>query len=148
MSLSLLEYCYLGKDGIVMTFMDAVKSVFTQYTVFTGRARRSEYWYFFLFEMIVSSVLGTLYSVTNLTLFSVVSGLFGLATIIPGIAVSIRRLHDIGKSGWFLLIDLIPCVGPIILIVYMAKDSEPGENLYGPNPKEIVNPQNPINPMM
>ena len=61
--------------------------------------------------------------------------LYDLAVLIPGLAVSIRRVHDIGKSGWFILINLIPIVGFIIWIVYMATDSQPGENKYGQNPK-------------
>ena len=63
-------------------------------------------------------------------------GLWSLAILLPGLAVAIRRLHDIGKSGWFVLLALIPIVGSIILIVFYVKDSEPGENKYGPNPKE------------
>lgn len=118
-----------------MSFMDAVKSCFTQYVGFSGRARRSEYWFFFLFELIVSTVLGTLFQVTQMTLFSVVDGIFALACLLPGLAVCIRRMHDIGKSGWFILISLIPCVGTILMIIWCCKDSEPGENQYGSNPK-------------
>ncbi len=123
-----------------MSFMEAVKSVFSQYAGFSGRARRSEYWYFTLFNFIVTGVVSVLSSVTGSTIFSVLSGLFSLAVLIPGIAVCIRRLHDIGKSGWYLLFVLIPLVGAIILIVWYCKDSMPGENQYGPNPKEVQNP--------
>jgi uncharacterized membrane protein YhaH (DUF805 family) len=123
-----------------MSFMEAVKSVFSQYAGFSGRARRSEYWYFTLFNFIVTGVFSVLSSVTGSTIFSVLSGLFSLAVLIPGIAVCIRRLHDIGKSGWYLLFVLIPLVGAIILIVWYCKDSMPGENQYGPNPKEVQNP--------
>ncbi|MBQ5534310.1 MAG: DUF805 domain-containing protein, partial [Lachnospiraceae bacterium] len=106
-----------------MSFMDAVKSCFTQYVGFSGRARRSEYWFFFLFELIVSAVLGTLFQVTQMTLFSVIDGIFGLACLLPGLAVCIRRMHDIGKSGCFILICLFPCFGTILFIIWCCMDS-------------------------
>lgn len=118
-----------------MGFADAVKSVFSQYAGFNGRARRSEFWYFYLFNIIVAAVLGILSSF--LGFFSIISGLYSLAILVPSIAVGIRRLHDIGKSGWFYLICFIPLVGSIILLIFFAKDSEPGENQYGPNPKGL-----------
>ncbi|MBQ9607502.1 MAG: DUF805 domain-containing protein [Lachnospiraceae bacterium] len=113
-----------------MSFADAVKSCFSQYTGFSGRARRSEYWYWYLFTGLVSIVLSALAQFTTqyITLLS-------LAILLPTIAVEIRRLHDIGKSGWFILLNLIPCIGQIILIVFCVQDSQPGENQYGPNPK-------------
>ncbi|MCR5774687.1 MAG: DUF805 domain-containing protein [Lachnospiraceae bacterium] len=118
-----------------MSFIDAVKSCFSQYVGFSGRARRSEYWYFALFQGIIGVVLSILAQTTGSTIFSVLSGIFGLACLLPGLAVSIRRLHDINKSGWFVLISLIPIVGTILIIVWACKDSDPGENQYGPNPK-------------
>ena len=118
-----------------MGFTEAIKSVLSQYAGFTGRARRSEYWFFCLFNMIISGVLTVLYRLTGAGLFSVLSGLVSLALIIPGLAVAIRRMHDIGKSGWYLLFAFIPLVGSIIVIVWYCKDSEPGTNVYGPNPK-------------
>ncbi len=120
-----------------MSFMDAVKSCFSQYVGFKGRARRSEYWYFCLFEIVVDVVLSVLMSVTGARIFGILSGIFGLACLLPGLAVAIRRMHDIGKSGWFILCGLIPVVGFILLIVWAAKDSAPGENQYGPNPKGV-----------
>lgn len=116
-----------------MSFVEAIKSVFTQYVGFSGRARRSEYWYFTLFYAIVDGVLTGLGQASSA--FSVIAGIFALAVLLPSIAVSIRRLHDIGKSGWWILISLIPVIGAIILIVFACKDSEPGDNAYGPNPK-------------
>lgn len=119
-----------------MSFVDAIKSCFSQYVGFSGRARRSEFWYFTLFDVIVSAVLSTLGQVTGQqTIFAVISGIFALAILLPALAVSIRRLHDIGKSGWFVLLSLIPCVGSIILLIWHCKDSDPGDNQYGPNPK-------------
>ena len=116
-----------------MSFTEAIKSVFSQYAGFSGRARRSEYWYFVLFNFIVSFVLGLLGQAASI--FSILSGIVSLALLVPGLAVAIRRLHDIGKSGWYLLFVLIPLVGSIILIIWCCKDSDPGDNAYGPNPK-------------
>ena len=118
-----------------MSFTEAVKSVFSQYAKAGGRARRSEYWYFVLFNFIVSFVLGIIVYITDL---SIISSIYSLAVLLPGICVAIRRLHDIGKSGWWYLLILIPIVGSIILIVWECKDSEPGENQYGPNPKGVI----------
>lgn len=117
-----------------MSFVDAVKSVFSQYAGFSGRARRSEYWFFCLFNIIVSGILGVLG--TAIPILSTVSLLYSLAIFLPSLAVCIRRLHDIGKSGWFYLFAFIPLVGSIILIIWFCKDSEPGANQWGPNPKE------------
>ncbi|MCG7561594.1 MULTISPECIES: DUF805 domain-containing protein [Pseudoalteromonas] len=115
-------------------------SVFKNYFEFKGRARRKEYWVFILCSILVSVVLG-LVDVT-LGLYSeeaglgLLSGLYALAIIIPSIALSVRRLHDTGRSGWWVLLSLIPLIGPIVLIVFYVMDSKPGENEYGPNPKE------------
>lgn len=103
-----------------------------KYAEFTGRARRSEYWYFVLFNFIVSLGLGMVDALAGI---GFLSSLYGLAVIIPSIAVGIRRLHDTGKSGWWLLIGLIPFVGWIILIYFLVQDSQPFDNSYGPNPK-------------
>ncbi len=130
-----------------MTFTEAIQSVFSKYAVFEGRARRSEYWYFVLFTMLVNVVLNIGTSLVGGSHFAWVftgaSGLFSLATLIPGLAVSWRRLHDIGKSGaWYLLV-LIPLVGSIILLIWCCQDSQPGSNMYGPNPKGMQG--NPMN---
>lgn len=119
-------------------FMTALR----KYAVFSGRSRRREYWFFALFSWLISIGLviidlfaGTLSAEAGIGLFS---GLFGLAMIIPSLAVSVRRLHDIGKSGWWLLIGFIPIIGAIVLIVFACLDSQPGANAYGPNPKEAA----------
>lgn len=117
-----------------MGFMDAVKAVLTNYVGFSGRARRSEYWWFFLFQVIVSVIMNVVVSVTGVMLLST---LVSLALLLPGLAVSVRRLHDIDKSGWWLLIALTG-VGIIVLIVWAAQDSQAGDNKYGPNPKASV----------
>lgn len=114
-------------------------AAFKKYTEFSGRARRKEYWMFVLFNLIFSIVLSLLDQL--LGTFSkdigwgVCSGLYFLAVLLPGLALSVRRLHDIGKHGWWLLIALIPLIGGIWLLVLTVTDSQPGANQYGPNPK-------------
>ena len=116
-------------------YIEALK----KYAMFGGRSRRREYWYFVLFTAIINGVLsiidgviGTLSSSANIGLLS---GIYSLAVLVPSIAVSIRRLHDTDRSGWWVLIALIPIIGAIVLIVFLIQDSTPGSNRYGPNPK-------------
>ena len=122
-----------------MTFKEALSSVFSKYATFEGRARRSEYWYFILFTVIVNAVLNMLVPVAQGShfqwIFTGASGLFSLATLIPGLAVNWRRMHDIGKSGAWYFIILVPLVGSILYLVWCCRDSQPGDNMYGPNPK-------------
>src|SRR3954469_25884693 len=113
--------------------------VMKKYAVFGGRAQRKEYWMFFLFNFIITIVL---IGIDNLIgAFSpqagigLLLGLYCLAVLIPSIAVTVRRLHDTGRSGWWILIALVPFIGGIVLLVFMVLDSQPGENQYGPNPK-------------
>lgn len=111
-----------------MNFVTAVKTVLTEkYATFTGRARRSEYWWFVLANFLIGLIVGFI-DITILT------GIVNLLLIVPSLAVGARRLHDIGKSGWWLLLALIPLVN-LYLIYLFVKDSQPGENEYGPNPK-------------
>lgn len=115
--------------------------VLKQYADFNGRARRTEFWMYVLFNFIITIVLGSidrLIGTVTLTGFGLFSGFYGLAVLIPSLAVSVRRLHDIGKSGWMLLLLLIPIIGGIWLIVLCIIDGNPGENEYGINPKEIT----------
>ena len=114
--------------------MNYYLEVLKKYAEFNGRARRAEYWYFFLFNIIISIVLGIVSRIIG-DKRGVLGGLYGLAVLIPAIGVGIRRLHDIGKSGWMLLISLIPLIGWIWILVLLATDSNPGDNQYGPNPK-------------
>ena len=107
--------------------------VLKKYAVFDGRAHRTEYWMFVLFNVIITIVLGLIDRLFGL--WNVLSGVYGLAVLIPGIAVAIRRLHDTNRSGWWLLISLVPVIGTIVLIVFMVQDSQPDTNQYGPNPK-------------
>ena len=120
--------------------------VLKKYAVFDGRAQRAEYWYFFLFNIIISiilSILGKAIGVFNITIgtvgseINILSLLYSLAVLIPGLAVSVRRLHDVSKSGWMILISLIPLIGTIWILVLTIRDSTPGENKYGPNPKNF-----------
>ena len=112
------------------------KAVTTDYANFEGRARRSEYWYFVLFNTLISYSTILISSYIDPMFGMVVYGLVILGFLIPGIAVVVRRLHDTGKSGWMILIGLIPFIGAIVLLVFMCLDSEPGSNQYGHNPKE------------
>ena len=112
-----------------------------QYADFSGRARRKEYWMFALFNMIFFIVAMILDNVLGLTVGELPYGafyfLYALAVLIPGLAVSVRRLHDVGKSGWMILISLIPIVGGIWSLVLMLTDSNPEENRFGANPKTV-----------
>lgn len=114
--------------------------VLKNYVGFTGRARRKEFWMFVLFNIIFSIVASMVDNMAGLadpmTGYGPISGLYSLAVLLPGLAVSARRLHDTGRSGWLLLLALIPLIGAIVLIVFFAQDSKPGPNRYGPNPKE------------
>jgi len=105
-----------------------------KYAEFSGRARRTEYWMFVLFNVLASGAL----SVLEALAFNgpgVLSGLYSLAVLVPSLAVSVRRLHDTGRSGWWLLIALVPLLGVVVLLVFAVQDGQPGDNAYGPNPK-------------
>jgi uncharacterized membrane protein YhaH (DUF805 family) len=115
-----------------MSMPDAVRSVLTQYAGFSGRARRSEYWYFFLANFLASVVASIIDAALGVSLLQ---WIVTLALLLPGLAVSVRRMHDTGRSGWWLLLGLIPLVGAIILIVVACQDSRPQANRWGPSPK-------------
>lgn len=109
-----------------------------KYADFSSRARRKEFWAFYLLNTIIWLVLafveggGVFYSE-----YGVLSTLYGLAVFIPAMAVTVRRLHDTGRSGWWLLIALIPIIGTIIFLTFLVQDSQPGGNQYGRNPKGV-----------
>ena len=113
--------------------------VLKKYAVFDGRARRKEYWMFILVNIIITAVLALIDSLIGTVIrqagFGLLQGLYSLAVLIPTLAVTVRRLHDTGRTGWWILIGLIPVIGGIVLLIFMLLDSEPGENQYGPNPK-------------
>ena len=116
--------------------MDWYLTVLQKYAVFSGRAQRKEYWMFLLFNCIISIAIGFVEGLVGSPGF--IGGLYSLAILIPSIAVSIRRLHDIDRTGWWLLIGLIPLIGAIVLIIFAVQDSQPGDNQYGENPKGEV----------
>ena len=116
--------------------------VLKKYATFSGRAQRAEYWWFYLISTLIiiglsliDQATGTLDEETGMGLLTT---LYSLAILIPSIAVGVRRLHDTGRSGWWLLIGLIPVIGSIVLIVFFVLDSEPGDNAYGANPKALT----------
>ena len=110
--------------------------VLKKYAVFNGRARRKEYWMFLLFNIIIAIVLGLVERLLDIP--GIIGMLYSLAVLIPGIAVSVRRLHDTDRSGWWLLIAFVPIIGAIVLLVFMVQDSKSGQNQYGTNPKEAT----------
>lgn len=112
-----------------------------KYACFSGRARRQEYWLFLLFNIIAAFVVGfiggILAGATGVVAFAFLGMIYNLAVLIPGFAVFVRRMHDIGKSGWWWLIAFIPLIGVLVLFIFCCLDSQPGDNQYGPNPKGL-----------
>ncbi len=112
-------------------------------TDFSGRSRRTEYWMFQLFNCLIAMALGLVAFAAGalsseqdgFSVFSISIGVFGLVTFIPALSITVRRLHDIGKSGWWYLIAFVPLIGGLVLFVFTLLDSEPDRNEYGPNPK-------------
>jgi uncharacterized membrane protein YhaH (DUF805 family) len=133
-------------EGIMI---DWVLEVFSKYADFSGRARRKEYWYWYLFNLLISIFIvvvslvitppygtGTDNGIGWLGLFIyLVAIIYSLGVIIPNLAVTVRRLHDTNRSGWWYFISMVPFIGGIILLIYLIEDSTPGDNQYGPNPK-------------
>ncbi len=119
-------------------FVEGVK----QYAVFRGRARRKAYWWFFLIYMLLSAALAVVDAIIgkydSATGVGLLSGLFGLATFLPALGLTVRRLHDTDRSGWWLLVSLVPFIGAIVLIVFAASIGTRGDNRYGPDPLTVV----------
>jgi uncharacterized membrane protein YhaH (DUF805 family) len=124
--------------------MDWYTAVLRKYAVFSGRARRKEYWMFALVNIVISIILSALQFATRdengFSVFAIVSGLYSLAILLPSLGVGVRRLHDTGRSGWWWFIVLVPFIGAIVLLVFMIQDGQPGTNQYGPNPKTEPQP--------
>lgn len=113
--------------------MEWYLNVLKNYVGFQGRSRRKEYWMFFLVNTIISLILSILERILHIPPF--LTGLYSLAVLLPSLAVSVRRLHDTGKSGWWILIGIIPIIGDIVLIIFYCFDSDQTDNKYGSNPK-------------
>ena len=109
-------------------YLDVLK----QYAVFQGRARRSEYWFFMLFNFLAVVVLSVIDALIGMPIFATI---YILGTLLPSLAVAVRRFHDTGRSGWWILISLVPIVGSIIYLIFMCIEGVAQTNAYGPNPK-------------
>lgn len=123
--------------------------VLKQYADFNGRARRTEYWMYLLFNIIFLFAAAILDNILGLKFspeipYGFIYMIYALAVFIPGLAVTVRRLHDVDKSGWFVLIAFIPLVGAIWLLILYCMEGTPGTNQYGVNPKENFNEINEI----
>jgi len=133
-----------GRPAQMMGFMDAVKNaIMNNYANFSGRASRSEYWWFALFGFavnfsanIIDAILGI--EIVSGSGYGPLTSIAILALLLPNIGLVVRRLHDTGRSGWMYLIGLIPCVGLIILLVFLVQDGEPHPNAYGEVPTNIL----------
>jgi uncharacterized membrane protein YhaH (DUF805 family) len=120
-----------------MGFGESIKHVFGNLTNFSGRASRSEFWWFYLFIVIVGTILSIIASATGASSSSggrVITFIIYVVVVLALLSVSVRRLHDSNKSGWLVLLNLLPCIGPIILIVFLVQPSTDGDNSYGPRP--------------
>jgi uncharacterized membrane protein YhaH (DUF805 family) len=118
--------------------MDWYLGVLKKYAQFSGRARRKEYWMYFLFNVVIAFVLGLVDGLLGLTGASgigLLGGLYTLAVLVPSLAVAVRRLHDTGRSGWWLLVALVPLVGGIVLLVLLVLPGQSGPNAHGEDPK-------------
>lgn len=123
-----------GPDGLYIgaparSFGEAVSTCFTKYFTFSGRASRSEYWFFALLGFIIGLIPGL--------------NLLGLVLFIPSLAVTVRRLHDTDRSGWWMLLALIPLIGGIVLLVFMCLEGTRGPNRFGADPKQSLPPSLP-----
>lgn len=117
-----------------MGFGEAISTCFRKYVDFSGRARRSEYWYFTLFYVIISVILGVVESAIETQILGLI---VGLVFFLPNLAVSVRRMHDIDRSGWWVLIGIVPLIGWIVFIIFCCTDSK-DPNRFGENPKGMA----------
>ena len=114
------------------------------YIDFDGRARRKQYWMFTLFNILISFAITLVVGFISEGLASMLSGVLALVLFLPGLGLSVRRLHDTGRSGWFLLIVLIPILGALALLYFMVSEGDAGPNEYGPDPKDPYNDMDEI----
>jgi len=117
--------------------MNYYVQVLKKYAVFSGRSQRKEFFMFFLFNILVGAIFAIIDITLDTKIGAIITLFYSLAVAIPAIAVTVRRLHDTNRNGWWFFIDLIPVVGAIILLIFVIQDSQPGTNKYGPNPKKI-----------
>lgn len=118
-----------------MGFTESVKTCLMQkYAGFSGRASRSEYWFFALFYFLVSIVLSVLGQIALEMVFNIIGLVFGLAVLVPSLAVSVRRLHDLDRSGWWLLISFVPLIGALVLLYWFVQKGSDGSNNFGDDP--------------
>ena len=115
-----------------MDFSEAIKSGFANYVTFSGRATRSEFWYWVLF-VVLGAFATAILDAAMFSHWAPLTSAFELLTVLPSLAVSVRRLHDTDSSGWWLLIGIVPLIGVILLIVLYCRPGTPGDNFYGPD---------------
>lgn len=118
--------------------MQSYLNMWKNYAVFSGRSRRRDYWMATLFNVIISMVLYALAAATKVSALGILQSIYSLAILVPSLALIARRYHDIGKPGWHYAKIIIPVVGWILVLIDFTKDSQPGENMYGLNPKENI----------
>lgn len=135
---------YVARPANMMSIMDATKSCFQQYVGFSGRASRSEYWFFYL-SFVVAAMGMLVLTVVSAFVLDALAGLMGMLTMVtylafflPTLSVTVRRLHDLGKSGWMFLVVFIPIVGGILLLVWFVSDGQPHDNAYGAVPTNTL----------
>ena len=116
------------------SFGEAIQSLFLRYVDFKGRSSRAEYWYVVLASYLIGIAFGILIKATNSGIFATIEGFYSFLIFIPSLAIWVRRLHDTGRSGWFVFIMLIPIVGWILMLVWLCSGSD-GGNIYGPEPR-------------
>jgi uncharacterized membrane protein YhaH (DUF805 family) len=117
-----------------VTFSEAIKSGFDHYVTFSGRASRAAYWWWFLFVILVEIAANIIDAIFGS--YPLFIGIVGLGLLLPGLSVSIRRLHDTNRTGWWVLISIIPIIGFIVLLIFYLQQSDPGDNDYGPPPAD------------
>ena len=124
--------------------MNWYRQVLRQYAVFGGRARRKEYWFFVLFNLMIAIVLPVIDRQAGLVAagssMGLLGGLYSLAVLIPSVAVGVRRLHDTNRSGWWLLISFVPLIGALVLLFFLVSGGTAGNNDYGVDPKAVPEP--------
>ena len=131
----MLSYIRILKGKYMNYFIECIT---TKYADFSGRARRQEYWMFALFYVLLYIIISFVVSAFPESVASLVLLAFVLGLFIPCLSALVRRLHDTGRSGWWVLLQIIPVIGPIVIFIFCVLDGEPTDNEYGPNPKATL----------